>query len=330
MTGRDEIDYKNEEWISKKLINCPKILNDYMSSTKGNKTSWSRRNYLGYLIQFLNYLSDNNYDINNIKVYNDIKPLDINHYMDFISFRYVNGNKISNKAGIKAAKLFAVSDFFEFLFNNDIIEKNPCKKVEVPKDKEEKNITSLTTEEIRVIQNNIINRGKKRGKRYNTRDLCIISLGFTTGLRVSAITEINVSDIDFDNNTITVIEKGNIKRKIMIGDKTKELLLKWINERNKLLIGHEPTDALFINKNKTRISTTSIRKMIAKESYNINKHVTPHKMRSTCATNLYEATGDIYLVQAQLGHSNIANTRRYAKISNEKITLATSILNNLV
>lgn len=330
MTGRDEMDLKNEKWIKGKLNNCPQVLRDYMINVGESKTSWSRRNYLGYLIQFINYLARNNYDINNIRSYNNIKPLDINRYIDFISYRYADGEKIENKAGIKAAKLFAVSDFFEFLVNNDIVDKNPCKKVDTPKDKEQKEIVSLTTDEIKMMQDNILNRGKGRGKKYNTRDLCIISLGVTTGLRVSAIAGINVSDIDFDNNYITVVEKGHIKRNVIIGNKTKELLRKWIKERNLLLQGHDPTDALFISKNKERISTVSIRKMITKESYNIDKHVTPHKMRSTCATNLYEATGDIYLVQEQLGHSNIANTRRYAKVSNEKKVLAASILNDLV
>lgn len=330
MTGREEIDLKNEKWIKNKLNDCTQLLKDYMINISESKTSWSRRNYLGYLIQFVKYLKENEYDINDPLTYRNIKPLDINRYLDYIGYRYVNGVKIENKPGIKAAKLFAVSDFFNFLVNNDIIEKNPCDKVETPKEKVEKDIVSLTSEEIKTMQNNIICRDKSRGIKYNTRDLSIISLGVTTGLRVSAIAEINISDIDFENNIIKVTEKGNITRNIIIGDKTKQLLQKWIIERNQLMEGYKNTDALFISKNRERISTVSIRKMISKESYNIDKHITPHKMRSTCATNLYEATGDIYLVQAQLGHSNIQNTRRYAKVSNEKKVLAANILNDLI
>lgn len=330
MSGRNEIDFKNEAWITQKLNNCPQVLKDYMISTYEDKTSWSRRNYLGYLIQFIGYLKDNGFDVDDINIYKNIKPLDINKYMQFISYRYVNGQKISNKAGIKAAKLFAISDFFEFLIDNDIVSNNPCKKIETPKDKVEKEIVSLTTDEIKTMQDNIINRGKGRGKKYNTRDLCIISLGVTTGLRVSAIAEINISDIDFENNSIKVTEKGDIERTVIIGDKTKLLLQKWLKEREVLMQGSPITEAVFISKNKMRMSTTAIRQMINKESYNIDKHITPHKMRSTCATNLYDATGDIYLVQAQLGHSNIENTRRYAKVSNKKRALAASILNDMI
>lgn len=329
MTGREEIDLKNEKWIAGKLANNPIILRNYMDSIT-DKTSWSRRNYLGYLIQFIGYLKENGYDVEDFSSYKTIKPFTINQYMNYISYRYVNGKRIENKAGIKAAKLFAVSDFFEFMVINDIIEKNPCKKIQIPKDNEEKQIVSLTHDEIKIIQNNIENRGKGRKKRYNTRDLCIVSLGITTGLRVSALIEINVEDVDLVNNIIRVTEKGNIRRSVMIGEKTKDLLKKWIDERKTILGDNSTTDALFINKNKTRMSTVSVRVMINKETKGIDKHITPHKMRSTCATNLYETTGDIYLVQAQLGHSNIANTKRYARVSNEKKEFAAKLLDGLV
>lgn len=330
MTGREEMDIKNEKWISKKLNDCPQILKDYMESIKESKTSWSRRNYLGYLIQFINYLESNKLNCEEILTYKKIKPLDINKYLNYIGYRYVNGEKIKNKAGIQAAKLFAISDFFEFLINNELVELNPCKRVEVPKDHEEKEIVSLTSEEIKTIQNNINNRGKGRGKKYNKRDLCIITLGVTTGLRVSAIVGINLSDIDFNNDTIKVTEKRKVTWYVPIGEKTKKAILDWIKEREKIMQGYEDSGALFISKNKTRISTVSVRKMLEKETYNINKHITPHKMRSTCGVNLYEATNDIYLVRDVLHHTNIENTRKYVGISNSRRMEAVEKLNNLI
>ena len=328
MTGREEIDLKNEQWITNKLQELPEILTDYMYSIK-SKTSWSRRNYLGYLIQFFGYLESNGYDINNIDIFKEIRPLTINKYLDYISFRVVNGVQKENKAGIKAAKLFAVSDFFEFLFDNDFVVSNPCKRVNVPKDNEIKEVVAMTSEEIKTIENNIMARGRYRGKKYNLRDLCIVMLGVSTGLRVSAIIEINVQDINFESNYISVIEKGNKARRVFIGEKTKDILEKWIVERKQLL-GDKECDALFISKNKVRMSTESVRQMLKKETVNIDKHITPHKMRSTCATNLYNATGDIYLVQEQLAHANIANTRRYAKVSKDRMVEASNILNDII
>ena len=330
MNGREEMDLKNERWISEKLKSCPKILNDYMENLGDSKTSWSRRNYLGYLIQYMDYLKKEKLNCDDVNIYKNMKPLDINKYLNYISYTYINGQKKKNKAGIKAAKLFAISDFYEFLMKNDLINDNPCKKVETPKDNIEKEVVALTPTEIKTIQNNIVNRGKGRGKKYNTRDLCILSLGVTTGLRVSAIVGINISDIDFDNNTITVTEKRKATWKVMIGEKTKELLKTWISEREMLMKGYPETDALFISKNKSRMSTVAVRNMLSKDTNNIDKHITPHKMRSTCGVNLYEATGDVYLVRDQLHHKNIETTKIYVGVSNAKRMMATETLNNII
>ena len=330
MTGREEMDYKNELWIKNKLKDCPNILRDYIDNLGDSKTSWSKRNYLGYLIQFINYLKENGYNPDDNYIYGNIKPLDINKYLNYIGYRYVNGNKVKNKAGIKAAKLFAVSDFFKFLMENDIINNNPCEKVKVPKDEIEKNVVALTQDEIKVVQNNIINRGKGRCKKYSSRDLCIFTLGVTTGLRVSAIVGINISDIDFEQNRITVTEKRKKTYDVFIGEKTKGIIQDWISEREKLLIGYPPTDALFISKDKRRMSTVSIRKMLNKDTTGIDKHITPHKLRSTCGVNLYEATGDVYLVKDQLHHSNIETTKIYVEASESRKRMATETLDCMI
>lgn len=329
MTGREEIDHKNEAWIAKKLETLPQILSDYMLSIEKRKTSWSRRNYLGYLIQFFDFLMESGFDVNDVNSFAEIKPLEIQKYLKFISYRVVNGEKVENKAGIKAAKLFAVSDFFEMLVKNDVIDKNPCKKVDVPKDKETHEITYLTQDEIQTVKNNIMNRPKGRNKKYKNRDLCILTLGITTGIRVSALTEINIGDIDFTTCTIKVVEKGNISRVIHIGDKTKEIIKVWMDDRKKVL-GERKCDALFINGSGNRLSTMAVRNMIKKDTVNIDKHITPHKMRSTCGTNVYNMTGDIYLTQEVLGHANIANTKRYAKVLDGKMEKAVSLMDQIV
>ena len=77
------------------------------------------------------------------------------------------------------------------------------------------------------------------------------------------------------------------------------------------------------------MSVDAVEKRFVQIAEGTGKKLTPHKMRATCATRLYEQTGDIYLVQQQLGHKNIKNTERYAKVSDQKMTEAANILNNL-
>ena len=78
--------------------------------------------------------------------------------------------------------------------------------------------------------------------------------------------------------------------------------------------GYEDKGYLFISNQRTKMTTMSAERIVEKYTYNINKHITPHKLRSTCGTNMYRATRDIYLVADVLGHSSTATTKKYTKV----------------
>lgn len=300
------------------------ILNNYYYYF-GDKSENTRRVYIETAEEFIKFISN--------KSLEEIKPSDINKYLDYKKEKIVNGKKVECTNGYRATKYYALSHFFKFLLADGYVKSNPCEDVEPPKSAYEKEIVALTPDEISKIKNNIIRgTGSKRSltehKKWVNRDLAILTLGCSTGLRVSSITEINIEDIDFNNNTISVIEKGNKHRTIIFGDNTKKILLNWIKDRNEMFedIG---TDALFISRKRNRMSNQAVADMLKKFSEGIDKRITPHKMRSSCATNLYEQTGDIYLVADVLGHKNLANTRRYARISEERRIKAANILDNL-
>lgn len=318
MPGRQEHDKKIEQGILKVLKNSYSIVADYYYSLT-DKTSETKKQYVNRVIRFLNYIEYND----NPATLAQMKTSDINRYMDYV--RYDDeGNERSTSA--RAGILFAINNFCNYLANEEYIKNNICDKVKPPKISEEKEIVAMTKEDILEVENNIKKWGKEKWK---YRDLAIFVLGCTTGLRVSSIIEINISDVDFDNKKVTVTEKGNKIRQCSLGDKTIDYIKKWLSYRKDIL-GNISTDALFISNHKKRMSTETIRNMLNNYTYTLDKKITPHKMRSTCATNLYQATGDIYLVQDVLGHSNIANTKRYAKMSNEKRQYAADVLNDLI
>lgn len=323
MTGRQEHTAQLEKKIEQKLKGAPKIIRDY-SYNFGSKTTRTKAAYIGYIINFCKFFEGE--DIT------ELRRSDINRYMEHIRYRDVNGVQVENKVAIRAAKLAAIKDFYSFLMDDGYINRNPCTNIAPPKCYEEKEIVAMNPTEIAVTKKNILRgcgtqRENARRKRWRNRDFAIITLGCNTGLRCTAITEIDISDIDFSNDTIRVVEKGNKVRTIYVGKNTMEAIKKWINDRNDM-DGVE-TDALFISNRKTRISQDAIAEIVAKYTTNLNKHITPHKMRSSCATNLYEQTGDIYLVQEVLGHKNIANTRRYAKMPESKRRTAADVLDNI-
>ena len=213
---------------------------------------------------------------------------------------------------------------------NDIVTKNPADRVKKIKNNEEKNVVYLNEDEIAEIRENIYYCVNTEDNQFVNRNLAIFNIGVTTGLRVSAIININVDDIDFKEMSMQVIEKGNKYRTVFIGENTMDSIKKWLVDRDKILKDNNKTsDALFLNSHGERITISCIRYMLKRETSFLGKNITPHKLRSTCAMNLYDKTHDIYLVQQQLGHKNIQNTEIYAKASEKRRRDATNILDNI-
>ena len=334
MSGRSERDSKIEDKIKLLLVKEHSIFKEYANSF-GNKTARTKESYIIRSIHFVKYLErEYGLDFSNIKDIRRLNYSHVNSYMNYIKTYTPNGEKVEKTAISCATDYYAIKHFCRFLFLCRYIKYNPCENIEVPKDKKHHEIVSLTPEEINIIKENIYNGvGTDLAKAYQykwrSRDLCLVMLGISTGLRVTAIANIDVNDIDFKNKTLRTIEKGGFERSVYLSDKIIDVINQWMIDRDKILNGVE-CDALFIAHHKTRIGLTTIRSLLQKYTYNIPKHITPHKLRSTTATNLYDKTGDIYLVADVLGHHNIQNTLRYAKISEDKRKLAANKLADLI
>lgn len=304
----------------------PELLTKYIISLS-RKTSYTKAAYVRYVKSFLDYIcKTKNIFITDGHELSIIKPIDIDAYMEFIRF-YDTG--IEKSAMYRAAQLAAINSLFFFLKRNDIIPFNPCDTVEVPKDNKEHEIITMSKNDINIMINNIRNgcyyKSDKLKKKWMKRDELIVILGISTGLRVSAIVGIDVSDINLEKKYIRVIEKGKVEKNIYIGDRTLLAIKEWLKDRSKIVKDDE--DALFIRNGGKRMTAQTVENIIRVIS---DGKFTPHKMRATCATRLYDATGDIYLVQQQLGHKNIRNTERYAKVSEEKKKQSAQILDSLV
>lgn len=330
MSGREELDRKNIIKLNNKISCYPSIVRGYISSM-ARKTSYTKLYYATYVCNFLDYIKNSlSMDIYTYSSYKNIKPMHIDSYMDYIKYD-MNGNEKSGT--FRAAQLAAIKGFFEFLKRNDIIIINPCDLTEIPKDKNRHEITTISDEDMKIIMHNIeygvgSSTAIKRQRKWKSRDKALVLLGVTTGIRMGAILGIDIDDIDFDKRTIQVVEKGDKKRIVYFGKNTSDILKQWLNDRE-LLIKDINERALFISSHNTRLAPTTMEDIIRRVTTGINKNITPHKMRATCATKLYEQTGDIYIVQQQLGHENIENTKRYAKVSEEKRVKAANILDSL-
>ena len=222
----------------------------------------------------------------------------------------------------------SLNHFFGFLISRKYIEDNPLAGVNRPKNNTEHQVTFLTKAEInRLLKATDNNPSKVIG----LRDKTIISLALATGLRVSALINLNVQDIDFDRGCVSVIEKRQKIRSISIGDNTKKMLKEWLQVRN-ATYQDVKSDALFISRNSNRISPDALNEMLAKycDEIGLDKHITFHKLRSSAACQLAKAGLPVKAIAKQLGHSNIAVTMRYIDVFKEDEEKVLNVLDGLV
>ena len=323
MSGRYETETKFENRAKDKLHDLPSIVTEYYYNLVGSGSSFTTiDNYINYISSFIKFTFGDNCKED---FYTKVKPMHINKYISSLRTKVVNGKAQKTSDSIRAVHWSALNSFFQFLVPN-YTNYNPVADTKRPKIKDNPSVTYLTSEEIAKMYENV-----KRVAKDNmiNRDLCILKLGFNTGLRISAIVNIDLDDIDFNHGYIKVTEKGDRDYKIFIGENLKQQIKIWINDRDKYFSRCD-TNALFVSQYGKRISSDAVRKLITKYSKGAtDKHVTPHVMRHSCATTLYDKTGDIYLCAKQLNHKNVATTQRYAEISQARQKEATNILDNL-
>ena len=323
--GRLENEIKELNKISEKLNSYPKIIKDYYYFLEAADKSYTTiKVYINYIVNFMNYCTKNIY---NELFYKDITSSTVNEYMSSIRYK-TNSHGESIKIGndIRATRWSALNTFFAYLKSNQLISNNPMEQTFRPSCKQDKCVTFLTEKEIKHCIDNVY---KNCTEKFVNRDVCIISLGISIGLRVSAITQINIEDIDLENNTLRVVEKGNKYRVMNFGSNLRKKLIAWLNDRDKYYYDIK-TNALFISRKRNRMSVSAVEDMIAKYTQDLSKHITPHKLRATCATNLYKKTGDSYMVADQLGHANIATSKIYTEIDHEAKLKAANILDDLI
>ena len=324
MNGRLEKELKSREKMQYKLYELPAIFEEFYVYLEGDRKSYNTiERYINYVQDFMLYITKGE-QIKNF--YKDVTPTIIKKYISSLQTQNKNGEIVRLGDDIQATRWSALNTFFNFLTEEDYIAINPMTKTKRPKVKTKHKITYLTPEEIQFVLNKIEKEGRQKLK---NRDLCIVALGLSTGLRVSAIVQINIEDINFNTNKIKVIEKGNVTREVDIGNNMRGLLLNWIKDRE-LYFEVEDNPALFVSQHNKRMCTDAVRDLITKYTVDLNKHITPHKLRSSAAMNLYSSGVGILSIASILGHENITTTQRYTSAYDEEKENATNILDSLI
>ena len=323
MAGRIEKEKEAREKMERKLNKLPKIfMSFYVWLDARDKTYTTMNNYINHVIDFMKFITGGK---SSETFYKNVTDDDIERYMISIRRRNINGEEVEVGDDIRAARWSSLNTFFKFLSQKKHIENNPMLQTARPKIKTEHTVVYMTQDEIKSVFEQIEKEARPKVK---NRDMCIVALGLSTGLRVSAVVNIDIEDIDFRENTIKVIEKGRKTRFIGFADNLRSLLLVWMKDRE-LYFGGQSTGPLFISQKKNRMSVDSVQEIVKKYTAHLPKHITPHKLRSSAAMNLYSNGVGILTIAHVLGHENVSTTQRYTTAYDKEQEQATNILDNM-
>ena len=323
MNGRVEQETRARKMMANKLSDLPEIFTafyDWMDAREKSHTTM--KNYINHVVEFKNFCDSRKKH----EFYKGVTDDTIDKYMTSIRRKIINGDVVEMGADIRATKWSALSTFFKFLNQKKYIEHNPMLSTERPRVNTDRTVTYMTPAEIESVFSKITKEARPMIK---NRDFCIMAMGLSTGLRVSAMVNINVEDVDFVNNTIKVVEKGRKIRDIGFGENLRNLMLIWLKDRE-LFFDGDDNGPLFLSQKKTRMSVDSVEHLVKKYTAHLNKKITPHKLRSSAAMNMHGAGVDILTIASILGHNQITTTQRYTRAYDEDKKKATNILDSLI
>ena len=270
-------------------------INNFLDFLKNEKKSSSNtiQSYRRDIVYYEKYVNENQID------YLKVEEKDIKEYMNYLK-------EEGSKASSISRHLASIRSFYQFLVKQKLIKKDPTAKIPSPK-LEKRKPEVLSSEEVEQLLSQPKNVDLK-----GTRDKAMLEFAYATGMRVTEIIDLNISDVEIENEA--VVCKSNKKtRTIPLGKVCMKNLKEYIEDARPVLIKDEDEQALFVNINGKRLTRQGFWKIVKyyKEQAHIEKDITPHVLRHSFATHLLQNGADLRAIQTMLGHSDISSTQVY-------------------
>ena len=260
------------------------------------------QSYKRDLEQYKNYLSSKG-----IK-YNKVKEEDIKEYLEYLV-------KSENKKPSTISRMIAsIRSFYQYEVKNKVLLLDPTEGIQSPKI-EKKAPCILTTQEVELLLEQPTDTDLK-----GIRDRAMLEFAYATGMRVTEIISLNVSDVDLEKGFV-VCKNGNKTREIPLGKLALNSVKEYLEKAREVLVKTEREKSLFVNLNGKRLTRQGFWKIIKyyQEQAHIDKDITPHTLRHSFATHLLQNGAELKAIQSMLGHSDISSTQVYMKFQNEGI-----------
>ena len=287
-------------------MNWQSLLKDFKNFLKfeRNLSENSTQSYIQDLQKLIRFLSDNN-------VNKQISEINSNVIREFV---YQQTKLI--KPSSQSRLISSLKNFFDYLIIEKIIFINPIDSIQYPKIAT-KIPETLSTQEIDKLIDYL-----RKSKKNSLRNCTILEVLYSCGLRVSELTNLNISDIFFDDFLIKILGKGGKERFVPMSKIVKDMIKDYLNsERFNTITKKGFEDILFLNNRGEKLTRVMIFTILntAKKGTGIKKKVSPHILRHSFATHLIENGADISSIQHMLGHTNITTTERYLHVSKKHL-----------
>lgn len=285
-----------------KLSDYTDLFLHYMEDAK-NSSPKTLENYSLWLNRLIEYTDD--MDLS------DVKPLILLNYRSHLKQKWCGKRTINYH-------LVAIRSLLKFLLKNDVDCLSP-EKVELAK-QEPREVTYLTAEEVEKV----IHAPLEREENYlkQSRDVLILHMLYSTGLRVTELITLKTSDIPTDSHQIRIVGKWRKMRSVFLNKQTRALLQSYLAQQKKMWIESEFLFLSLSNNSRGRkMSRNAVEHLVKHYSalMGIEKKVTPHTLRHSFATVLLKKWADLRSVQAMLGHASITTTQIYTHVDDKHL-----------
>ncbi len=253
------------------------------------------------ILQYKEYITENN-----IK-YVNVKNEDIINYLEYL-------HTINKKSSTISRHLASIRLFYQYLAKSKIVKEDPTKGIQSPKI-EKKAPSVLSSQEVSLLLD------QPKGEDLKSiRDKAMLEIAYATGMRVTEIISLNISDIDLTNSSVTC-KTENKQRIIPLGKMSLHALQEYMETARLNMIKDDNEQALFVNVNGKRLTRQGFWKIIKyyKEQAHISKEITPHVLRHSFATHLLQNGADLKSIQSMLGHSDISSTQVYMQFQDDSL-----------
>ena len=253
------------------------------------------------ILQYQEYLEEKKID------YKEVNNENVLGYLD-----YLKG--LDKKASTISRHLASIRLFYQYLLKNKIVKEDPTKGIQSPKI-EKKAPSILSSQEVSLLLEQPNGEGLK-----SIRDKAMLEVAYATGMRVTEIISLNVSDIDIESSLVTC-KNENKQRIIPLGKLSLSALKEYMTIARPNMIKDDNETALFVNVNGKRLTRQGFWKIIKfyKEQAHITKDITPHVLRHSFATHLLQNGADLKSIQTMLGHSDISSTQVYMQFQDDSL-----------